>query len=647
MNLISFIYLVFAATVFISKPATSETAPLVPLEAFAALPNLDQAKLSPNGDRIAYLISNGGRQQLQIQGLSSKQAIAVPPLRDTEIIAFYWANKDIVLMSLGTETRRFKASRVTQESKLISFNVNTHESKWLGKPKNPRIKDGIGQRASQFEQIRDFLPDDPDHILVELDFELDTFSSVYKINVRSGRRQLIQGGRKGIQSWYTDREHNVRLGMGYSLQGKSYARFKDNDKGWLDLEELFWFGKYSFADFTQNSDIVYVRGPTEYGTKGLFKLSLSSGKIVQTLFAHERVDYSHMLFHPISQHVVGVAYFESGLQKSLYFDPKLKASQQSLEAMINGASISIVGKAKNKPLYLVLASNAQTPGLYFLFDQSSGQLSYLDTRKPGITPRHMATMAMVDIEARDGTALPSVLTLPQNAKPGEDLRQPAVILPHGGPRGVDTAHWDEWAQFLANRGYVVLQPNFRGSIGYGYRFQRAGIQQWGGLMQDDLTDATHWLIEQGYADKDRICVMGASYGGYAALMGVIKEQGLYQCAISINGVANLPNLKARDRINFVGGSVWIKNMGLKDTGDKLVSPYHRAAEIRVPVLLIASKDDTRVPYSQSKDLHKRLKKRKLGTYVQIKEGGHHLDTLQSRITILKETEKFLAKHIGD
>ena len=631
--------------VFISEPATSETAPLVPLEAFAALPNLDQAKLSPDGDRIAYLISNGGQQQLQIQGLSSQQAIAVPPLRDTEIITFYWANKDIVLMSLGTETRRFKASRVTQESKLISFNVNTHESKWLGKPKNPRIKDGIGQRASQFEQIRDFLPGDPEHILVELDFELDTFSSVYKINVRSGRRQLIQGGRKGIQNWYTDNAHNVRLGMGYSLQGKRYARFRDTDKGWIDLEGLTWSDTYSFKDFTQSSDTIYVSGPTRYGTKGLFKLSLSSGKIVQTLFAHERVDYSHMLFHPISQQVVGAAYFEEGLQQNLYFDPELKAIQQSLEAIINGASISIAGKAKDKPLYLVSASNAQTPGLYFLFDQSSGQLSYLDTRKPGITSSHMAAMTMVDIEARDGTPLPSVLTLPQSVKPG-GLR-PAVILPHGGPQGLDTAHWDEWAQFLANRGYVVLQPNFRGSEGYGYRFKQAGKKQWGGLMQDDLTDATHWLIEQGYADKDRICVMGASYGGYAALMGVIKEQGLYQCAISINGVANLPGLKAGDRMNFVGGNVWIKNMGLKDTDDKLVSPYHRAAEIRVPVLLIASKDDTRVPYGQSKDLHKRLKKRKLGTYVQIKEGGHHLDTLQSRVTILKETEKFLAKHIGN
>nr|WP_281501521.1 alpha/beta fold hydrolase [Kordiimonas laminariae] len=254
---------------------------------------------------------------------------------------------------------------------------------------------------------------------------------------------------------------------------------------------------------------------------------------------------------------------------------------------------------------------------------------------------------MVNITARDSINIPSFLTFPAGKEDTKSL--PAIILPHGGPFGVrDDAHWDYWAQFYASRGYIVLQPNFRGSGGYGRTHRYSGFNQWGGKMQDDLTDATKWLISEGYADPERICIVGGSYGGYASLMGLITEPDLYKCAISINGVTNLPRIKRDDKNNSIGGRNWIKRMGLDGVDDEQVSPYHRAQEIKVPVMLISAEDDTRVSYRQSGQMHTRL--RELGkdsTYIKLDDGGHSLVTAKARHTLLTETEKFLQKHIGN
>jgi dipeptidyl aminopeptidase/acylaminoacyl peptidase len=548
------LYVALAAGLFSVSTTKAQQPPKIPIESFAALPNLAGAELSFDGKSIAYLIPEGGRQQLRVQNLADNTAITVPPLRDTEISTFYWANNDIILVKLTTETRRFRGTKVTQESTILSFNTKTHEAKWLGRPYKPKL----GERASQRGTIRDFLPNEPDFILLELNLFPNLMFELYRTNIRTGGRTLVQGERTGIQNWYTDSSHHVRLGTGYTRQSKWRARFKNKDGDWVDIDDLGWSDHYSIRGFSPQDGIIYVSGNTKHGTRGLFTLDLETGNITDTIFEDARVDFSGLRRHPISRQIAGVTYYKNGLIQTKYFNTELKAIQETLEGLIKGASISITSRAKNKPLYLIFASNSKTPGLYFLYNATTQKLTYLDSSKPGISSKQMASMRVVDIEARDGVILPSILTLPKGMQAGQ--MHPAVILPHGGPGSRDTTHWDEWAQFLANRGYVVLQPNFRGSTGFGHAFRDAGKNQWGGLMQDDLTDATKWLIAQGFADPNRICVMGASYGGYAALMGPIKEPGLYKCAISINGVINLPALKTADRMGSLGGKSWIKTM---------------------------------------------------------------------------------------
>ena len=635
MFLVYFSFLILAYT-----QSALALPPQVPTERFASLPSLDNVKISPDGTTLGYLISHKGQRYLQVRSFSGEKFFTVPPLDKMEISNFYWGNDNVIVIEQLAETKRF-GNRATNETRLVTFNIATQESVWLGKPKKNRtLNSGRDQRPSQFEQINDLLPNDPDHILVELDFEVDGTPAVYKININSGRRQLVQGGRKGILNWYTDQNHEVRLGSGYDSHGTYYARFKNTEGKWIDLTNVDWFKYYSVADFTPNPNRLYVSGISEYGTYGLFELDLLSGEIVNTLFTNETVDYAHLLHHPITNRLIGVAYYENGLKKPFYFDPSFKSYQSVLDKTIQGSSNILVSRAKTQPYSLIFSSNSKIPGKYFLHDMQTGTFNYLGDRIDGINPKEMADVHSISIPARDNASIPSILTLPQGFT--KDTEQAAVILVHGGPTSHDTAHWDDWAQFLANRGYVVLQPNFRGSDGFGYKHEQAGKNQWGGVMQDDVTDATNWLKENGYASD--FCIMGASYGGYAALMGTIKEPELYQCSISINGATNLPSLNTLDQ-PFLGGKNWRATRNL-DGDAKGVSPYHRSKEIKVPTLIIASKDDARIPYTMSKDMYKKLKKQKLKTkYVEVKNGGHSMNTEAARLTTLKAVENFLGKHL--
>ena len=327
-----------------------------------------------------------------------------------------------------------------------------------------------------------------------------------------------------------------------------------------------------------------------------------------------------------------------------YFDPFYAGLQTNLNKAFAGSNNKIVNKANAVERYVILSHNSQNPGTYYLYDKDKGQLSALSNVRDDMPTALMASVSAVQIPVRDGSHIEGFLTKPSNWTAGQKV--PFIIFPHGGPESHDNADWNWWVQFYSSRGYGVLQPNFRGSTGYGKAFQDAGILQWGGLMQDDVTDATNWLISEGLADANRICIVGASYGGYAALMGAVKEPDLYQCAISVNGVSNLPSMKERDK-RFIGGKNWITDMGLEGAPDKSVSPYHLAEKITIPILLIAAKDDARVAQDQSKDMHKRLKKlKKKSKFIGIKTGAHYLQTAPARLKVLKATEKFLAEHIG-
>lgn len=637
----------FVALILLATSGVS-TAKELPVEAFAALPGFSQARLSPSGTMVAYSVSLKGRKHVIVQSLQGKGRKLISPSKDWELNSYRWANENIIIVNTGSLLKRREFANETYNTRVLSFIVDEGKYVWLGKPKRQSTanahRNGTTQ-VSQLERVLDYLPEDPKHIMMELDFDLDANVEIFKVNVKTGRRTIVKKEVTGVQDWYTDQSSEVRLGTGYkgANYDQPYTIFKGPSGKWASLKNVAWRDNYEIRGFSETPNTVFVSGQSKHGTTGLFKLDVSTGEIVEEVFSHEKVDFDYVSHDASTGKAVGVAYTDDFRRKQ-YFEKNFNIVQKSMDRAFKGSVTSIIGRAKDRQLYLIYVESATNPGDYYLYDRDKKNVSFIAPVRAAIDIEQTATTTKLLIPVRDGTEIPAYLTAPKGV---ETKKLPTIILPHGGPHARDNAEWDFWAQFYANRGYLVLKPNFRGSTGYGRAYRRKGVRQWGGLMQDDVTDATKWLIAEGMADPDRICIAGASYGGYAALMGVIMEPGLYKCAVSINGVTNLPLLKSGDK-NTIGGNVWIKRMGLEDHSDKSVSPYHRIEEVSAPVLLMSSKDDQRVPYLMSSAMDKQLRKQKKSSkYVRIENGGHNMVTEASRLKMLRETEAFLAEHIGE
>jgi len=256
----------------------------------------------------------------------------------------------------------------------------------------------------------------------------------------------------------------------------------------------------------------------------------------------------------------------------------------------------------------------------------------------------------VSYTARDGLKIPAYLTLPAGLTPEDTHNIPFVVLPHGGPNARDFKRFDWLTQLIVNQGYGVLQMNFRGSTGYGVAFRKAGDKQWGQAMQDDITDGTHWLVEQGMANAGKICIVGGSYGGYAALMGVVKEPDLYRCAVSFNGVADLSRLVSLAN-RYLGGRFSTRHIGRLWKDRKMLannSPINLVANLKAPILLVHGEKDRVVDIRQSKKMAKVLNRQKpgLSEFVELPGGDHYLSGYENRITFAKTMTEFLQTHLG-
>jgi len=319
---------------------------------------------------------------------------------------------------------------------------------------------------------------------------------------------------------------------------------------------------------------------------------------------------------------------------------------KSLRAAFKGQDIRITSHTSNGEEVIVFVYSSVNPGEYYLFNAKTNKAEFLFARNSWLNPQLLRPQQAVTITARDGLQLPSYLTLPDDSgKPA-----PMVVMVHGGPHGVR----DEWGynadvQFLANRGYAVLQVNFRGSGGFGPSFESKGYGEWGGKMQDDITDATQWAVQQGHADAQRICIFGGSYGGYAALMGVAKEPDLYQCAIGYVGVYDLATMFEKGDIpdQRSGKGYLRKVLGTDEAVLNARSPVHLADNIKAKVLLAHGGNDERVPVAHARMMREALEQAgNPPEWLLYQREGHGFADVEHRIELYKQMEAFLDKNIG-
>ncbi len=529
----------------------------------------------------------------------------------------------------------FDAGQPFSVSRLFSVNTDGSGGKVL-------VQNRRGVVAQFQDRILDPLDADPDHVLMQIDDDGDIFPTVYKVNVRTGAMRVVLRQRGPITSWLADRDGIVRFGFGYRERKGQYIARDSEQSEWRTLSKFDLFDRmdWQVLGFGSTPNALLVSA-SHNGRDAIWEMDLSDQNERQLLYAHPEVDVDSVLTAPRSERIVGFA-FETDRPGVHWIDPISAGIDQAIKAVLPDTQNRVLGGSRDSSRLLVFAFSDVDPGSYHLLDLDARTLDRVGRRNSQLPTDGLATMQSVAIPGPDGVRIPGYLTIPRGLEP---RGLPAIVLPHGGPYSRDSWGYDRLVQLLANSGYAVLQPNFRGSTGYGQTWLDAGYQGWGTVMHDDISSSARWLIEQGIADASRLCIVGWSYGGYAALIGAIKEPRLYRCAVSIAGVSDMMDLQA-DNSRFYGGRVaTVASTGTEDL--KINSPRRRAAEIMVPVLLVHGTADQQVVDDHSRVMARALSREgKTHELVIIKDGSHSLEREEWAVQLYASLRNFLARHLG-
>lgn len=623
----------------VTPPAAPVFVPLA-TSVFAQLPFVEHADLSPDGAYMAGLFAVQGEQRIVMTPVrgdrSTSVMIAVPD--QTEIAWLRWVNNDNIIVGLRAllpvENDQWYISR------LIAIHRPTGKITKL-------LWDMKGQDADDVLWIP---ADGSNEILVAAQDSVygntDGFwPAVYRVDVTSGRKRLEEKGRTHVLEWGADHLGHVRYGIGYNdVTTKSSLLYRADGRGTFRVVDRAQLRDEEGLTvpflFVPQSSHGYVVKDAPDGRAVVAEIDAATGADVRTVYAAKGSDVLAAATSRDGSRLLGV-YTSDRERPVQWIDPVMIARQQGLDATSPQSDVRIESYSDDLNKFLVRISTPDNPGLLFFFDAVSGEMVRLAALNEQIGGKRLSRAKRIQYRARDGLEIEGILTLPRG-RGGQAL--PFIVMPHGGPWAQDDLVYDYWAQFLAERGYAVLQPNFRGSTGYGADFLKAGQGQMGFAMQDDISDGVRWAVEQGIADAKRVCIVGASYGGYAAMWGIAKDPDQYRCAISIAGVANL-----RREVNDFGGKIHerlFRDQWQKMTPDfAAVSPINAVARIKAPLLLIHGRKDITVDHGQSVRMQAAMAKAgKSVEFVSIPLADHYFTREADRLTLLSAIESFLRRH---
>jgi len=626
---------------FLSGPVLAE---LAAVEDFASLPDVRQAELAPDGLKLASVVRVDGVKTGELVQVLDLEAFEHRNLLFAENIKFtinwiLWANKRHLLVSTAFPETRFGVE--STETRLLILDTESGE-----------VRNAVPERRlKQFkhppqfqDQIVDLLIDDEKHFLLALDGESPTNPGVYRIRLDKPGLEPVEPYKMHVKQWIVDRQHRVRIGI--QRDGSEY-RIRHRPLGGKDWATLWTFQAFSAeavwpVGFDADPNQLYVTALND-DRLALFRVDLGSSNLSREL-VYANADFDAdvtLVWSDKARSVVGITTpDQTGYQ---FWDEKYRALDAALARVLPDRANAFVGISSDENRYLVYSSSSTHPGSWYVGNFAEKQLMEVALRYGRLDPVTMAPKHWLSYTARDGLEIPAALTLPPGAS--ADAPSPAVIFPHGGPIAFDDDGFDIWTQFFVSRGFAVLQMNFRGSSGYGYQFQQAGLKGWGLEMQNDVEDGARWMIAQGLADPERICIVGASYGGYAALMGAALAPDLYRCAVSVNGVTDIPLMLQREK-QYTGFEIVRRQIGDSYGELRKRSPVSMTDRITAPVLLIHAADDRVVDVEQSRRMHKRLKGDEARVeYIELEHGGHSLENNAERIRAFQAMDRFLRAHL--
>lgn len=591
----------------------------------------DAVKLSPDGQYVAATAMVKGQSVLALVRLADMKGQLVRPREGDAVTDFWWVSASRVVYTVGMRVGGYDAPLATGE--LYAVNADGSGSTMLfGFRKEGMSTGSLIQRATSTRGTAEFIaaiPDDPQHILVSTslwdaghgDERMPTAS---RMDVRTGvLKKLLDAPMPGAR-FLADHQGRIRFAWGEDNDGGTLVYQHPVDgSGWKAMPELGSRGSVPLA-FDRDDDAAYFTCPGAAGGFAICRWT-DAKPVLEEIWSNPNVEADGLLQGLAEGDIAGVTYMD-GRAAIAPFDMDSPAAQALVALMkqFPGESVRFVSGTRDGGLSVVLVEADADPGTFYLLDSKAHTLTTLLRRASWIDPLSMATKQPFEFAARDGLKLQGYVSYPPGRE--HDRQLPTVVVVHGGPFFVrDRWDYDPDVQALATHGYAVVQVNFRGSGGYGYAFEKAGWREWGGRMQDDVTDATRWAIAQGIADPQRVCIYGASYGGYAAIEGAVKEPGLYKCAIGYVGIYDLPLMYRRGDIHEStrGRNYLVRQMGEDMAELAKRSPINQLDALQARVMLVVGGQDERVPPIQGIHLHEALLKRNVAHVWLEKPGEMH------------------------
>ena len=602
----------------------------IPLEDFFRNPEMSSFQLSPNGEYISYMKpwEDGNRMMnVYVRKINSDEEIRLTSASKRSLYGYGWLNDERIayVQDQGGD----------ENIHIYAVDIDGKNDIDLTPFENIQAR------------ITDDLEDDPNYILVSINKRNERIHDVYRLNVNTGEMEMIAENPGNISGWMTDNSGKLRIATtSDGVNSSLLYRDKESDEFRTILTTNF---KESVSPlyFTFDDQELYVSSNRGRDKSAIYKFDLNEAKEYELIFEHDQVDVYGLMRSKKRKKITGVSY-TTDKRQTHFFDDWRENLQMKLETKLKGVEVAISDLSKDESKAIIITYSDRSRGTYYFYDIEKDNLKKLADLSPWLKEEDMAFMKPISYKSRDGLIIPGYLTLPLNYKEGNKI--PVVVNPHGGPWARDNWGFDSQVQFLANRGYAVLQMNFRGSVGYGREFWEKSFKQWGKTMQDDITDGVNWLIEEGIADPDRIGIYGASYGGYATLAGLAFTPDLYACGVDYVGVSNIFTLlETLPPYWELGRQMMYEMIGNPETEQELLreaSPLFHIDNIKAPLFVAQGANDPRVKQAESDQIVEALKLKGIDVPYMLKEDeGHGFYNESNQFDFYREMIGFLDKHL--
>ena len=619
---------VLGAFEIVASPAASaaDDAP-IPVRDFFRNPERGLFRISPDGKTLAFMQPFERRMNIYVQPLAGGEPVRLTNETARDIPNHFWKgpNRLVYVKDFGGD-ENFHVVAVTKDG---------------SGSKDLTPFDGV--RAQMIDDLRDF----PDVLLVGLNKRNKEVFDAYRLDLKIGELTLVAENPGNITSWLTDHAGNIRGAQTSDGVNTSFLYREGASGPFQTVLTTSFRDSFNPLFFTFDNKLLYAASNLGRDKQAIVLVDPATAKEQKVLFEHSDVDIDSMSYSHKRKVLTTINYVTWKPQRK-YLDAETERIFAALEKQLPGYEFGIQSMTDDEDRMIVAAYNDRTPGMRYLYDVKTDKLAKLGEIAPWLPQAKMATMKPIVYKSRDGLTINGYITLP-NGKDAKNL--PVIVNPHGGPWARDVWGWNPEVQMLANRGYAVLQMNFRGSTGYGRSFWQASFKQWGRNMQDDITDGVEYLVREGIGDPKRICIYGGSYGGYATLAGVAYTPNLYACAVDYVGVSNLftflntipPYWKPYlDMFHEMVGDPEKDKALLTET-----SPALNADRIKTPLFVAQGARDPRVNIDESNQMVKALKARGVDVPYMVKENeGHGFRNEENQFDFYEAMERFLAKYLG-